>query len=254
MSCQVYSVSRSFTTYSAVDRVLYVVHPVLPRACDQHELVRMLVQPLLYPRIVAALLRLLSIRVLVMFLVVDIAHIALGDILGRLLCGGRCLGRRSRGTVRYLIWSAHGAGGYCVQHVEVLRAAGEANPGPSELVESWRAKDPYGLLSSSSHMSPTTAASRMRVSFGGSYRKVSASKLYQVLASWFCLGDVEALGSRGSHGDVDCMGLCGAHIARLSATAPTCISRLHDRTGVQHHVAELALETCMLLFVFLRQE
>lgn len=29
---------------------------------------------------------------------------------------------------------------------------GEARPGVSEAVESWRAKDPYGLLSSSSHI------------------------------------------------------------------------------------------------------
>lgn len=33
-----------------------------------------------------------------------------------------------------------------------LRAAGEAKPGPSEVCESCRANDPYGLLSSSSHM------------------------------------------------------------------------------------------------------
>jgi hypothetical protein len=34
----------------------------------------------------------------------------------------------------------------------ILRAAGEARPGMSEALESWRAKEPYGLLSSSSHI------------------------------------------------------------------------------------------------------
>jgi hypothetical protein len=36
--------------------------------------------------------------------------------------------------------------------VHVLRAEGEAKPGTSNELESWRAKEPYGLLSSSSHM------------------------------------------------------------------------------------------------------
>lgn len=34
----------------------------------------------------------------------------------------------------------------------IVRPAGEPRPGTSEELESWRAKDPYGLLSSSSHM------------------------------------------------------------------------------------------------------
>lgn len=35
---------------------------------------------------------------------------------------------------------------------EALQAAGDARPVTSEVLESWRAKDPYGLLSSSSHI------------------------------------------------------------------------------------------------------
>jgi hypothetical protein len=35
---------------------------------------------------------------------------------------------------------------------ESLRGAGEARPATSEALESWRANEPYGLLSSSSHM------------------------------------------------------------------------------------------------------
>jgi hypothetical protein len=37
-------------------------------------------------------------------------------------------------------------------NIEAIQAAGEARPVTSEVLESWRAKDPYGLLSSSSHM------------------------------------------------------------------------------------------------------
>lgn len=37
-------------------------------------------------------------------------------------------------------------------YIGALQAVGEANPVTSEVFESWRAKDPYGLLSSSSHM------------------------------------------------------------------------------------------------------
>lgn len=53
-----------------------------------------------------------------------------------------------------LLLSVDHAGSYLAKHQEALRAVGEARPGISEAFESWRAKDPYGLLSSSSHMAP----------------------------------------------------------------------------------------------------
>jgi hypothetical protein len=96
-------------------------------------------------------LRLLLLLVVVV-IVVDVAHVALGHILGRLLCGGRCIGGRCRGSVRDFSFFSLLPLDKEMYVVDVLRAAGEASPGPSEALESWRAKDPYGLLSSSSHM------------------------------------------------------------------------------------------------------
>jgi hypothetical protein len=143
-----------FSTYAAIDRVLYIVDPILPRARDQHKLVWVLVKPLFDTRVIACLPRRGSILGLIMLIVVHVAHVPVGDILWRLLCGGRCLGRRSRGTIWNLVLSADHAGDCFRRHMEALRAAGDASPpGPSEVLESWRAKDPYGLLSSSSHMS-----------------------------------------------------------------------------------------------------
>jgi hypothetical protein len=144
----------AWLTYTAVDGVLDVVDTVLARARNQDELIGVLVQPLFYARVVPALLRRLWICVvLVLVVVVDVAHVPLRDILGRFLCGGRSLRGRRRGTVRDLVMSADDAGGCYGQEAEALRAAGEARPGLSDVLESWRAKDPYGLLSSSSHMS-----------------------------------------------------------------------------------------------------
>ena len=140
-------------TYAAIDGVLYVVDTVLPRARDQYQLVWVLVQPLFHARVITTLLGRLGVcMVLLLFVVVDAIHVPLRDILGRLLCGGRSLRGRSRGTVGDLIMSADSAGDYFRGCVEALRAAGEAKPGMSDVLESWRAKDPYGLLSSSSHI------------------------------------------------------------------------------------------------------
>jgi hypothetical protein len=107
---------------------------------------------LLNTRIVTSFLGRFGVGSVTVLLVVDIAHIPLRDILGRLLCGGGCFGWRSRGTVRYLVRSADYAGACFGEYIRALRAAGDARPGPSEVLESWRAKDPYGLLSSSSHI------------------------------------------------------------------------------------------------------
>lgn len=103
----------SSLTYTTIDGVLYVVHTILPRARDQHKLIRVLVQPLFYARIVTTLLRRLGVCMVLLFLVVvDAVHVPLRDILGRLLCGGRSLGGRSRRTIRDLIMLADDAGDY----------------------------------------------------------------------------------------------------------------------------------------------
>lgn len=49
------------STYATIDGVLYVVYTVFPRTCNQNELVPLLIQPLLYARIITALLRRLCI-------------------------------------------------------------------------------------------------------------------------------------------------------------------------------------------------
>jgi hypothetical protein len=107
---------------------------------------------LLDARIVSSLLGRSGVGSLAVLVVVDIAQVPLGNVLGRLLCGGRGLGRRSRGSVWHLAGSAYDAGDCFWEDIGALRAVGEARPGPSDVLESWRAKDPYGLLSSSSHM------------------------------------------------------------------------------------------------------
>lgn len=110
--CQLRGSPAAWLTYTAVDGVLDVVHTVLARARDQDELLGVLVQPLFHARIVPALLRRLWVCVvLVLLVVVDVAHVALRDILGRFLCGRRRLRGRRRGAVRHLVMSASDAGG-----------------------------------------------------------------------------------------------------------------------------------------------
>ena len=87
--------------YAAIDGVLYEVDIVLPCLGDEDGLSWVLVQPLLHTRIVAALFGCNRLAALLVLVVVDIAHVPLRDILGRLLRGGRCLGRRRRRSVGY---------------------------------------------------------------------------------------------------------------------------------------------------------
>jgi hypothetical protein len=89
-------------TYAAVDCVLDEVGALLPRIRDQYQLVAVLVQPLLDARIVAALLPLGRVAAFGVVVVVDVAQVPLRDVLGRFLCGGRGVGGRRRGPVRYL--------------------------------------------------------------------------------------------------------------------------------------------------------
>lgn len=89
------------SSYAAIDRVLYEVDIILPCLGNEDKLPWVLVQPLLYTRIIATLLRCNRLTALLVFVVVDIAHVPLRDILGRLLRGGRCLGRRRCRSIRY---------------------------------------------------------------------------------------------------------------------------------------------------------
>ena len=108
-----------------------------------------------------------------------------------------------------LLVSAGDAGDYFTQHIEALRAAGEARPGISDVLESWRAKDPYGLLSSSSHMAPVgmlgSECSVLPVLpvfqyflYANGQTRVAA----RVDVARSDLGHVAAPGSRGSDSDV----------------------------------------------------
>lgn len=92
----------AMSSYAAIDGVLNVVDTVLARACNQNKLVRMLVQPFLYSGVISTFLLFDDLPSFLLFVVVDIAHVPLGDILGRVLCGGRDFGRRRRGTIRDL--------------------------------------------------------------------------------------------------------------------------------------------------------
>jgi hypothetical protein len=139
--------------YAAVNGILDVFHSVHARVCDKDELVGLFVKPLLNARVVAALLWSHRLFLVVVVVVVNIAHGPLRDILGRLWCGGRCLGRRRRRSVRNFVRVlANDVFSLVAWSVSILRAAGEAKPGTSDEVESWRANEPYGLLSSSSHI------------------------------------------------------------------------------------------------------
>lgn len=99
------SYSRRLTdwTYAAIDCVLYEVDIVFPGLGDQDELPRVLVQPLLHARIIAPFLGRDRFAALLVFVVVDVAHVPLRDIFRGLLSGGGCLGRRRRGSVWYCI-------------------------------------------------------------------------------------------------------------------------------------------------------
>lgn len=59
---------------------------------------------------------------------------------------------------------------------ESLRGAGEARPAISEELESWRANEPYGLLSSSSHMA-LSVVWQLRGDVGWYFEKDSERKL-----------------------------------------------------------------------------
>lgn len=137
-------------TYAAANGVLDEVGAFLARVCDEDELVGVLVQPLLDACVVAAPPLCARLGGVVVLAVVDVAHVPLRDVLGRLVGSRRRLGRRRGGAVRHLASSAHWTLDGSI--IEALQAVGEARPGASDELESWRANDPYGLLSSSSHM------------------------------------------------------------------------------------------------------
>jgi hypothetical protein len=95
------SVTSASLSYTAIDRVLYEIDIVLPSLGNNNELPWVLVQPLLHTRIVTAFPWCNGFVTLLVFVVVDIAHVALRDVLRRLLRGGGCLGGRRRRSVRH---------------------------------------------------------------------------------------------------------------------------------------------------------
>ena len=64
-------------SYTAIDRVLYEIDIVLPSLGNNDELPWILVQPLLHPRVVTAFPRCNGLVTLLVFVVIDIAHVAL---------------------------------------------------------------------------------------------------------------------------------------------------------------------------------
>lgn len=64
-------------SYTAIDRVLYEIDIVLPSLGNNDELPWILVQPLLHTRIVTAFPRCNGLVTLLVFVVIDIAHVAL---------------------------------------------------------------------------------------------------------------------------------------------------------------------------------
>lgn len=64
-------------SYAAIDRVLYEIDIVLPSLGNNDELPWILVQPLLHTRIVTAFPRCNGLDALLVFVVIDIAHVAL---------------------------------------------------------------------------------------------------------------------------------------------------------------------------------
>lgn len=95
-------------TYAAIDRILYEVDIVFPGLGDQDELPRVLIQPLLHARIIASFLGRNRLAALLVLVIVNVAHVTLRDIFRRFLCGGGCLGRRRRGSVRHCVTVSSG--------------------------------------------------------------------------------------------------------------------------------------------------
>ena len=130
---------------------------VLPRMRDQDGRIGILVQPLFGAAIVPAFLGsngLRSYRVLVVVVVVvvtevNVSHVAPGYELWRFLLRRRRSRGRRRGTIRHCLLVTTAVLSLQAYYAQGLQAPGEDRPGS---FESWRAKDPYGLLSSSSHM------------------------------------------------------------------------------------------------------
>lgn len=94
-----HSAVSELVPYAAIDRVLYEVDIVLAGLGDNNELPWVLVQPLLHARIVTTLPGCNGLAALLVFVVIDIAHVALRHILGRVLRGGGCLGGWRRWSV-----------------------------------------------------------------------------------------------------------------------------------------------------------
>ena len=71
------SATSASASYTAIDRVLYEIDIVLARLGNNDELPWILVQPLLHTRIVPAFPRRNGLVTLLVFVVIDIAHVAL---------------------------------------------------------------------------------------------------------------------------------------------------------------------------------
>lgn len=124
-----------------------------------------------------------------------------------------------------------------------VHAPGEARPGTWSALESWRAKDPYGLLSSSSHMVQVRGSARQRIEGG----RVARGRIILERGSGVEGGEVgrardgvEFGGAGGGRSSRHAGAACdvGQAQARWSQAFSTFQPHIHASIITQHHAGK----------------